>query len=330
MNSNTLHTHRDISLDAIAGVLMIVVIMTHWQWLPKDGTGMLLFSFFMCWFFWKAGMMHKADSVLDFKTCLRLFKKIVIPFCFWGVIGVFLWLMYLQISGDILQTEKFLEKIKSAPSTIFFIKNPPLWFIYPFLFCKIISIILFRFKSRWVYILYAIFWGAVACCYHYLDIYWGPQFLKNGSLGMMFYVLGFLLKDHQYENRYFYLSLFVFVILKTLFPARISMSHMELVYGNFCLAILADVCGVIVIDNLFKRIKYFRLPLFCYIGVNSMLVYMCHPIIMDGIRFWTGGLFQNESMLHVVQTVLLVILLMFSVRLFQHPYLRWTYGGTRR
>lgn len=318
--------NRDSKIDSISGSLVILVMLGHWQWLSRDGYVMMLFSFCMCWFFWKAGMFYKIGNKDVLKQLKWMLMKLVVPFVFWGMLGVVLWMFYLKIKGMDSELQSFIYKIEQTPSQILVLKNPPLWFIYPFLFCKIIASLMSRYLNDLSLILIAIVCCVLVCVMHYGGISFGPIVLQTGTLGLMFFVSGYLLKEAQYDHRVFLLALVLFLFLKLLFPSRIMMADNSLLYGTYWSAILSDFAGIIVINNSFKYLTFLDCKILRYIGKYAMVYYMCHAPIMDGIRFWTNDYIMAGWQLKILQTILLVIILQLVVVLFKTPFLSWAIG----
>lgn len=93
---------RDISLDSVAGLLIIVMIIGHIiQRLGLDNIRLsyylqLFFPYFMVWFFFKAGMLFKAKPMKQ--LVINKFNRLIIPFILWSLIGY-----PIQVAKDIIE-----------------------------------------------------------------------------------------------------------------------------------------------------------------------------------------------------------------------------------
>lgn len=75
---------RDNTLDAVAGLLIIYMMLRHaFEWSGASTDYFYIASsqvlpFFMAWFFFKSGMFHKSISFAD--CAKRGLNKLIIPF----------------------------------------------------------------------------------------------------------------------------------------------------------------------------------------------------------------------------------------------------------
>ena len=106
---------RDASLDSVAGLLIIYMILIHiFQWSDLRDVihsyWLLPLSFFMSWFFYKSGMFYKD------KTCKELLvgggKKLLIPYVVFSLVGHILQCVKMFMEGDANWVHYILSPVK--------------------------------------------------------------------------------------------------------------------------------------------------------------------------------------------------------------------------
>ena len=135
---------RQNHLDAIAGILIIYMIYTHIMQLcdmREDTIYRILqfaLSFFMVWFFFKAGMFHHAIDIR--KTA----KRLLIPFLCFSFIGHLVFCFHLNIEGGHPIYRYFLSPIRQIAENETVSGNLALWFLPALFFTKVIASYLFN------------------------------------------------------------------------------------------------------------------------------------------------------------------------------------------
>lgn len=78
---------RLIYLDEITGLLIIVMVVIHIlpRTIGESGTIFRMFFFFMPWFYFKSGMLHKDCSIAE--AMKKVWQGLMAPFVFyWGIV----------------------------------------------------------------------------------------------------------------------------------------------------------------------------------------------------------------------------------------------------
>ena len=297
-------------------------------------------SFFMSWFFFKGGMMHKDTSTKQILH--KSIKRLLVPFLIFLLIGLLLdgWIQYTKnidfvfvsfIKGEIVTFLTFALLWPTGAS----------WFLLSLFIARIcFNILQKRIHPIIISIVFACFAYAIYImnCHDwefrvfipghnsYLDI---PTFyMGNMCHGLSVYSLGYWLKEKQFHRTIFVLALALFV-LKYIIPAGIDFRANNSYDTNFMLSVLYGMSGCVVINNFFKRFCNKRLPIITYIGRNSMVYYLVHFPVMyvTTCLFWDS--FENKDLWirFVVLSSIVTISLILADYLFRVKKIRFLIGG---
>lgn len=277
---------RDISLDSVAGLLIIVMILGHViQRLGLDGGRLsyylqLFFPYFMVWFFFKAGMLFKSKPMKQ--VVIDKFNRLIIPFILWSLIGY-----PVQVARDIIEIytgggKKIIEicllnPLKSLLAQGSMSSNLPLWFL-PSLFITIIvsNRLICLHKKKYLYtILILILLFIIQLTPIRLPLYIG-----NILLGIFFFMIGNSLKELQYHKLVFLISGIVSLLILVLLPSFVDFRANKLIFGNYYIWLFASIFNCIFINNIFKRISFLNRLKLNIIGKDSMNYYISHWIVI--------------------------------------------------
>ena len=287
---------RDNSLDTVAGIMTIYMIFNH-VFVFTSTTESELFlkqlcilGFFMHWFFFKAGMFYKPSA--DYKVlAVKKYKRLIIPYLVFAIIGQIAHSVLLIVKGDYNITHHTLKPLEyifttGAPSGI-----SPLWF----LFSLFGATLLFNYiitKKRWLLF-------AIIVIIPFLLIYTKPYWIANICVGIIFIFLGYKLKELQYNNYIFVVSIILYLLLQTLYPSAVHMRANHAAFGSYILFYPIALFGIISINNIFKRIRY-NFPLLSWVGRNSMGFYLIHWVIMTLVETVFVLLSVNNLQLYTI------------------------------
>ncbi|MBR4388586.1 MAG: acyltransferase [Prevotella sp.] len=274
---------RDNTLDIVAGILIIRMILGHYMVMCKLQDTLLFESlnilfFYMPWFFFKSGMFCSAERKEPKKFLGTNIKKFMLPFLVFSVIGTILAIIPAFVSD--YSNTTILSTIKGELTT--FVRhgstgwNSPLWFLISLCLVRVVFNYIRNFINHYVII------GMLMAFafFHYLyladkGLWWGGNF----SRGMIFYILGMKLKDLQYNKIVFVISLIIVIAVGVIKPTIVTMFGNFLLFDDgiyllwypFCLA------GIIVFNNLIKFTgKFLNHYHFDDMGSNSMIYYVIH------------------------------------------------------
>ena len=257
---------RDCSLDIVAAILMVVVILHHAGVLVSEPyTVMHVFNFFMPWFFFKAGMFHKADEKIG-RMLKKTFSRLFIPLIFCIVTNSILKLFGNHPDLSIRGIASFLFNVFNA--------NGVIWFVVTLIIARIIFTLLPKEKS--FVVCYCAISFLLADIVNNNDIkIWLT--IKEMPMVMFYYTLGFLIKDFKVEKM---LSIGLFVLTYALFiildPSKVDMKMEYVMFGHFEIAVVGNIIGILLINALAKKIEKKTPSFFISIGRESLAYYILH------------------------------------------------------
>lgn len=123
---------RDLTLDIVAGVLIIRMMLTHAgagaEYMPEFTRWISrVLYFFMPWFFFKAGMFFRTKPRREFYRSNA--RRLLVPFAVFSLIGYLLWLPGVISNDSLSLTYKIfaptMQLVKEGSLTA----NMPLWFL---------------------------------------------------------------------------------------------------------------------------------------------------------------------------------------------------------
>ena len=271
---------RNNTLDTAAGILIIRMILGHYLTMAHWGDTILFKSmnvlfFFMPWFFFKSEMFCSAEKIDNKIFLTNNLKKFIIPYALFSFIG-FAIALVLTIIDNRTITSFAVSQCKDIlfRQAIWF--NAPLWFLLSLFFARVAFNYLRKYINHYVlvsFLLIAAFAHHIFLAKH--GIYWGG----NICSGLLFYILGFKLREIQYKKNILFIAIVILAIITLTRPSIVTMYGNILLYNGgiyllwypFCLA------GIIVFNNLIKRVSVFLEHFhFDDFGRNSMVYYVLH------------------------------------------------------
>lgn len=285
---------RDYSLDWIAGLLTVVVILLHIEIFTDYCLGFWkvwgerVLYFFMAWFFYKSGMFEKEYSFST--TWRKVWRTLIVPYLFFSIIAWIIWIpQYFYSNESVLllfkiTISRFID-LNIIPG------NNPMWFLVGLAGCRLI----YPWAKKLVgnnYIISLIGFGT-AYCYHlvYVDVTHKYFMLgiAQSCVAMAFYALGAELRYKQYSKRLFCLSSIVYIIAVILFPPIINFAYAGSISSELSWACSLPLCiaGIITWNNIIRMCpaKFFKICNLGYIGRNSMTYYSAHWSIIITLSF---------------------------------------------
>ena len=281
-----------------------------------------IYDFFMAWFFFKSGMFYKERQVLDeLKKC---WSRLLIPFFSINAICM----CALLIFGH----HSFVELIK-----VFIMEESmrfcgALWFLLSLAIVKVsYPLLTHTLKiNKWILCFSSFTTAFLLSIYTYkLTEIVGipiPRWFGNVFLGMFFYALGDLLRERQYDRYIFAIALPIYII-HLFFPC-----YLDFIWNSsriFPLSVLYYVSGIILFDNVFKRLFNYKIFLLTYIGKNSMVYYITHYTFFR-LLFTLLDRYSINLVgwpLYLVTLVISIFFLTSMDYLFRIKEIRWIIGG---
>lgn len=322
---------RDRHIDCISGIMILFMIYRHClipgNLLPaffKDTALFYPLMFFMAWFFFKGGLYYPAISLRDYLK--KSIDRLLIPYVVFSLIALVVFgLCHLFLEGN----EGLANVLKDIPV---YLKregaiqcNSPLWFLLSLFFVRLFFSVLQKLRIPvWITLLSGLVSGWFI--YHFnlpIGIYFG-----NIALGLSFFSAGHLLKDRQYLNPVFIISALVYsglLVFWFFYPPR-SDFHAN-IQDPYFLVSLYYLAGIILINNVFKRLTSIQSRFLSKIGRESMTLFVTHFIFISTLLYLNEQLWRlkTDSMVYI-SMVTLALFLPPLVRLFKHPKFQWMIG----
>lgn len=328
MGNNVQNQNRDTYIDAVAGLLIIHMIMGHaiqWAHLTDSDAVYLFFQkvlgFFMLWFCFKAGLFFKPK---DNKTLIQSsIKRLLLPFLIFSVIGYVTWSCKMLLEGEDNWRQFVYTPVKQLLMGGGIGGNLPLWYL--------LTLFVARIVFNWIagkkwYFLLVVF--ALIPCGGRLISYELPLYIANISMAIAFMGLGYLLKPYLKNKWLNSCCVVAFLLLIIIKPTYVDMRYNDLLYGNYYLWYIIALSGIISIIALFRLIPY-RMPVLTYIGKNSMAFFCLHWIVFTLCRivFLLAG-FDNYSYGFVISAVVASAAIIPLINeLARKKELMWVFGG---
>lgn len=265
--------------------MILVMIYGHMPHFPSERLNTVihyLFFYFMAWFFFKGGMFYKDKGV---KTVIMGgVKRLLLPYCFFSVIGHCCWCVHLYATGDSCSTHYFLTPIKDILLTGSGDGNKALWYLSSLFLVRCLFSILRRIKISTVLI---VFFSTIATMgLFYIKSIFSlpsyPYYLYNSIAGLFFFACGHLLKEKQFASWVFSLSIAFHTVILSYNFSTVSFGDNRLEIGYYYIWLLDAIACIIIVNNIIKYImKIVPLRLLSFIGRNSMSFYVMHwPILI--------------------------------------------------
>ena len=295
---------RDVSLDAVCGILIIYVIVGHaCQWCHVDTNEYIAdvnkaLPFFMPWFYFKSGMFYHQRTIKE--TTKQGFKKFIIPYFAYLSIGeAFNLTKILMEHGEIWGA--LYIAIKKILFTGASMGNLPLWFL-PSLFLVKVCVCTFEKYNVSLILLFTIAFliaGMGNLANGHLKI---PYLILNTSGGVVFFLLGYKMKKCQYHKIDIIFSTLIYLLIVFLCPSSVDFRSGETIAGFWFLYIVSSVAGIILVNNLF-RLKIFQIPYIVSIGKHSLNYYCAHWVLFNA-TFVFFNINDKESNYHNLMILL--------------------------
>jgi hypothetical protein len=307
--------------------------------LPIELIGTTL-SFFMSWFFFKGGMMHKKSTTKELFR--KSVKRLLLPYVIFLFIGLLLECVIKFTSIEDLTIPSFLKaEISNFISTSIIWPTAASWFLlslfvariaFNCLYTKVHPLLItasFAFAAYGIFLMTNHSWTLGLHMPGHNTVLNIPTFyMGNMCHGLAVYSLGYYIKDRQFNKAIFLFALILFV-LKYFIPASIDFRANTPSGVNFMLAVIYGMSGCIVINNIFKRFANKRISIISHIGGNSMVYYLIHyPVMYTTISLFWKPFEDSELWLRfIVLSSIVTISLVFADLLFRCEKLRFIIGG---
>lgn len=231
-------------LDLIAGVMIINMILVHLDCLTEIGFGIITkyFSFFMPWFFFKAGMFAKNEPMT--LCAIKSFKRLIIPFLIYGIIGEIIYRLPLlsSLNDNYLSTTWRIafNAFKSVLLTGTFVGNLSLWYLTSLFIIKVLFAASINRNSYYFIGIICL----IAPLLHFMP-FDAPIYIANIGSGMFFYAIGYFCRNIRINNLYLsILLLATWFFIVCVCPNGVDMKNNTLITGNYLMWYISSLIGI--------------------------------------------------------------------------------------
>ncbi len=291
---------RDEGLDLICGLLIVHMIIGHISLMAGVNYALwkVLF-FFMPWFFFRAGMHHRA---VPLKQCLiSSAKRLLVPFAVFSLLGEAVRLIGVWKSGGSLDISQLvIIPVAGILKNGSVAGNLPLWFLLTLFLVKAVFNILVNKKGPVVGVMTMAFIAATIANFANGEL---PLYCENFLSGMGFYSAGYLLKQRQYSKLWFGLSVAVVGAIALFCPASVDMRTNNTATGIYWVWIIYCLGGIVMIDNLARLYpphKSLITSILQHVGRYSMSYYVLHWVVMVIVTVALTGLIPTTGWIYWV------------------------------
>lgn len=274
---NQKQTNRDHSIDAVAGILIIFMILRHaLQRTGMTGLGLYeftqYFSIIIPWFFFKGGMFFRPRDIKESIT--KGARHLLVPFLKYSVIGHLFYCVIMWMNGDRNWIHYLLTPLKELLIGGAVLGNEPLWFLFSFFVVRILGQLCF--KDLKTVLLTFIGCYALSNVLFYTGFH-HPYWLVNICTGLAFYSLGYLMRQVQYNKAVVVLAVCVYVYFGLSGLTLVDIRSNHLIRGIYAVYPLWALSGIVFINNIFKHIRIKPIE---HIGKDSMDYYVYHWVLI--------------------------------------------------
>ena len=273
---------RDKNIDAVAGLMIIVMVIGHCVATGYLKTIITLFNFFMPWFYYKSGMFYRRQS--NQKCIIGEGRKLLLPYIKYTIFGWFIASILMFLSGDYNWMHYILTPFKEILSVGATQGNLVLWFLPTLFAAKVIFNYSFNHGINPPSIAIISLLAGVIIYYTGNIV---PPYVTTTFTGLFFYSIGYLLRDKQNVEYVALGSLVVMLAFWIFGVSAVNMKDNNLLLGYYPLWFLFSVAGCMAINYLMK-ISPYSFPILRWVGVNSLVIYCTHWVLLDIERFVIG------------------------------------------
>lgn len=274
--------NRDHGIDSVAGIMILIMVFGHvLQHCELKNSEIYTiwrnFSFFMPWFFFKSGMFYRAYDNVAFIS--KYVQKLLYPFLVFSLLGHFFHCITMFFEyRDYNWMHYFLSPAKHLVLYGCLAGNEPLWFLLTLFF--VLAIYNFIMKNQTKTFLFKMSIVVIAIpislLFEIFNIRMFSYFFST-IVGLVFFSLGNIFCDIQYNKKIFSLSLLLLLAICNIEIPVFDIHSNVLTKGNYILWILYSLAACIIINNVFKFMGGGALR---YIGQNAMTIYVTHWIVI--------------------------------------------------
>lgn len=311
-------TQRQDYLDCAHGLMIMHVMIYHLCFSINNNYKALYsilhtLSFFMAWFFFKSGMFYRERTL--FETALRCIKKLIVPYFIFSIVAFDVYYFVKHPIVDFSMEWRILYLFGTL------IHNMPLWFLFSLFAVHISYALLHKCKLNPFII------AALSLALFFLNkaIGFRPYWMLNIPLGLLFYSLGQIFKDVQYNNIVISICLIIYFGLYFIY------SYIDFSIGiinPYLVAIPWSLAGCILINVLFKSFPRLCIAPLKFFGKHAMEFFCTHIIFIDLFEHIVehSELIISDTAFKIIAFTTYILLLTVVLYFFKPNRIQWMFG----
>lgn len=325
---------RDRSIDAVGGIMILLVIYRHCLTATASLGSTLVGSaityypllFYMAWFFFKSGMYFKGSEPLE-ESIKKGTIRLLVPYLCFSAIAI---AVSLVLNGVFFGSAGIHKVLSDIPLHLkregAVVCDSPLWFLLSLFFVRVFFSAANRLHiPAWCPACVSL---VAAFGLYRMDLPIGLYF-ENIALGLFFYSMGYVFKEIQYKKAFFIASAIVYVafLIYCFVTKNVVSEFVVNTHTPYLPTVLFCLFGCILVNNLSKRLNWGSSRFLSTIGADSMTYYVTHFIIIYSVlTFDKATLHLSDWPLFLLLVISVAVLLPLLAKLFARPRLKWMTG----
>lgn len=266
-----------------------VLVGKNGQLIPKNACVIFPYlNFFMPWFFYKSGQFFVKREMRELWK--KDVSKLLTPFLIWSLIGYVMYLLFHAITHTLTWENSTIHIASALFKSGSIPLNLPLWFLTTLFGVRLVANLCITTNNTytgWLRLIAIIVLGyTIAFLAHVLHNKFLPEWVANSASGLVFFAMGYGLKEHEHKTWLFLPCLQVYLICVFVGFPIVDMHSNSLLAGCFWAWIPVAICSIVAFNNVCAIIcKFFRLTVLLWIGRHSMQIFISHFLILYTIDF---------------------------------------------
>ena len=262
-------------------------------------------------------MFYKRQCIKD---CIKkAANKLLYPFFTFTILGYLVYVIIFLMEGNHDWTDYFVIPLKELFFDGSVYGNKPLWFLFSFFVVQVIfSIVENNLKYPMLIIIPAVIFVYIL----YLHDNPLPRYFGNISSGLVFYTLGYVLRNIQFMSFVSVTSIVIYLLFAVFGITFVDMFPNTLEQGIYLLWFIFAIAGCITFNSIFEKIPY-KFKFFSWVGKNSMILYLTHFMMIRLYYVITEPFDINGKVRILGLFATLAIVEYFLVLLFKSPKMQF-------
>lgn len=286
---NKMVKQRDVYLDVLRGVGIVLVVLAHI--LNDNWLGTVIYYFHMPFFFFISGMSmyysYKED--LKFKDYLiKKTKSIIIPYIIFSIIFFIYWAVIerkIRNQYDIPLLSNFTNIFTGFIEGNWYVYDIVMWFLPCLFTTEIIFYGLMKFKKFKFVSSFILFVIGYILSINNIILPWG---IETAFISILFFYFGYIYKQKKsnlLKNKFICIILFLLSIIDiiVLYKLNYTMGMLGHNYGNIALFLIGVLSGSYIIlfvcEVMVKFLSAKLINIFSFLGKNTIIIMCCHEPI---------------------------------------------------